>query len=396
MMTICSARPAPQSEATCVPSESATPTTTDSIAADTSPGPATDFVGPATLDIAARPVTLPGALPVGDTDKVDVVTDMAPGGGAVNMAQAYRLAGGTDYRLGVITGPDHAGRLLMALVAAILTNVRQFCTAVRTRLSLLTPLDDQARVTRTWTERCTIDTAETWAQVEGWLRKGRRLVLASMTAEQTDLVEQIIAAHNGPVAMRLTRSQCADRERTLALAAGCDLVQLNASELETLSGITGDLVAGINVLRDHSIHSVIVTAGRRGIYAYFDWAGGWHYVPAFAVGVVSSPSKCGDTVLGTFFAGLDRGVAARASLRIAAAAAAMNAAGLPHRGGWDELAGFAQQTAMVPFAPTPVSRRRVNRQQITPTARRWLVPAGYLTGGAALVLMALRIVQFMA
>lgn len=346
------------------------------------PAPAeTDFLGQGVLDIGARPQT----LPIPDSDKIDVDIDVVPGGGAVNMAEAYQLAGGENSRLGVITGADSQGNLLTRLLASRLTNIRRIATAVRTRISLLTPRGDNGEGTRIWTERSPLDDAATFAHVKTWLTKGRRLVMASMTALQAGLVEQVLDAHTGQTVMMLTRSQCEDRERTLALAARCTLIQLNASELAIWTGKKNDVVAGINWLRERGITSVIVTAGVSGIFAYLDWAGGWLHVPAFRVAKTASTAKCGDFVLGTFLAGLDRGESARASLRIAAAAAAMNAAGLQRTGGWQEVAAFADETPTAPFVPVVMPRTLHVVKQLTATARRLAVPTGYMTAGAAIV-----------
>lgn len=347
----------------------------------------TCFLGFGVLDFTAHPK----ASPVPKFDKIDVETCIDPGGGAVNMAEAYQLAGGGPARHGVITGADAPGNMLIDMLGSRLINVQRIATAARTRISLLTPRDDRSDQTRIWTERSALDEAATMAHVRTWFSPERRVVLASMTAAQAGFVEQVLDAHAGEMVMMLTRSQCEDRQRTLAFAARCR-VQLNDGELETFTGIKGNIIAGINWLRDRGIPSVIVTAGRRGIFAHLRSVG-WLYAPAFQVKAPSSsPAKCGDFVLGTFLAGLDRGESAKQSLRIAAAAAAMKAAGIERAGGWQELVAFADQTPTFPFVPDAAPKSSPIVNQLFGAARRLAAPAGYMTAGAAL---AAAMVRFM-
>ena len=132
-----------------------------------------------------------------------------------------------------------------------------------------------------WTMRTAVDDDATFTHVKSWLSPSCRLVIASMTAEQAPLIRQIIEAQLGEIILLPTRSQCLDRDKTLALAKSCRFVQLNQSELEVWSGITGDVIAGINWLRSRQVASVIVTAGVSGIFAHL--AGQWEYASAFNI-----------------------------------------------------------------------------------------------------------------
>ena len=100
--------------------------------------------------------------------------------------------------------------------------------------------------------------------------------------------------------LMLTNSQIDDRTATLELCRRADFVQMNASKLERFSNVHGDVVGGINALRDRGLNSLVLTAGAKGIYAFLndDW---WH-APAYDVDC-HSDQTLGDTVAGALCEG---------------------------------------------------------------------------------------------
>ena len=340
----------------------------------------TIFLGFAVLDAAARPKSMWQTLP----EKIDAEIELSVGGGAVNAARSFQHAGGQPAVLAAITGADETGNMVFRLLGEDFTRLRRAATAIRTRVSLVVPRSGPGSDTTTWTIRPELDAAATFAHLKPLLSQSRRVVLASMAAEQAPLVGQILDSHPGQTVMMLTSSQCEDAETTLGLARRCSLIQLNTGDLATLTAIQGDVVASINWLRERQVKSVIVTAGHRGIIAYI--GGQWLYAPAFEVDVPCSTSRCGDIVLGTFLAGIDRGETVPGSLRMASAAAAMQAAGVAPPANWEAITSYAASTPTRRFEPESqagfAARSQPHAAAVLNVARRIAQPLGYLIAGA--------------
>ncbi len=307
----------------------------------------TVFVGHGVLGIEVQPVR-----EVGELEETMSDCDIAPSikGSAPTAALAYQQAGGAPSVMGLITGADAPGNLLADMAVRVFPKLRRIATATSTRMSSIVPSGRRSGATITWTNQTLIDEAATFAHVEPWLRRPRRLVLASMSAEQAPLIRRLFAESPCETCLLLTRSQCEDRETTFELAKWCGLVQLTAGELEAWTGIRGDVAGGINCLRDRGVTQVIVTDGQRGLTAFLD--GEWHHQPAFCVEQNSSASQCDEIIFGTYLASRDQGHSIGDALRFAAAAIAMSVAKQVrcHRG-LDELIAFASTTPTRSYAP---------------------------------------------
>lgn len=305
------------------------------------------FVGFAVFDIEAA------ALARGKNEraeKVDARVELALGGGAPNMALAYFLASGRRPALAAITGADPLGEAIEGMLRQQFPAVHRVATAKQTRLSVITPAGDGS--TSSLTVRPPIDDAATLDRLLPLLSARARIVVASLTAEHGSflrpLKQRLAQLGNRNLCMLLTRSQCEDRLATLSLCRGCQLVAMNARELEILTGIPGDVAAGVQWLQQRGVRGVFVTDGCRGITVSLNKRR--CHVPAFRIGDSGGTTiRCGDIALGTFLCGLDSGRSIEQSLRLAAAAAAMKIAGAARRPGWNCLENFA---AAAPTYPT--------------------------------------------
>jgi hypothetical protein len=177
----------------------------------------------------------------------------------------------------------------------------------------------------------------------------RQVFLGSLSEMEFPLTEHIlrnVRRRNRAIAYWIpSRSQIQNRPKMRQLLTLCDWIQMNQSEMEELTGISG-LVAGVNSLRDEGFcGSLVVTAGSNGMLAFH--RGNWLFQRAFQIHARKT-NGAGDCTAGTLLAWLhDRphyGVAE--GLRYAAAAAAMRLAGMPRGGGWEELAQFARYTPL--------------------------------------------------
>jgi sugar/nucleoside kinase (ribokinase family) len=346
-------------------------------------GNKTVFLGPVVLDAVYRSKVNHDV----NDDGLCSTNVVSAGGAAVSAARAFQAATGVPTTLAVITGADEPGNVACRILEQEFSLLRRVPTATRTQISILTPKPNFADLT-TWKQRTEIDLEGMVGHVLPLFSKLHRLVLASMTARYAALVRRVIESQFGEIAMLLTNSQCEDRETTLQFIRNCSLVVADKRDLAILTENHGDVIAGINWLRDRNVKSVIVTAGRQGTYAYLE--GRWAHVPALDVNVVHSRSRCSAILLGTYLAGVDRDESPQTSLKMAAAAAAMHAAGVVQSADWGDIEAFTRSTPTRPFElESPHHANLV--QVLTSAAARVARPAGYVTAGAALVvsLMAL-------
>ena len=266
------------------------------------------------------------------------------GGAASNSAQAYENAGGTSFITGLISVAAATEDLVEVFSNNSELPERQR-TATTKQISD-TVLNEASRsATTASTSRLGSADAATFANIELWLRRSKRLVFAELTAKQAPLLLQFMTSNHQESCLLLSRAQCEDRETTLVLAKECSILQLTARNLELLTGIQGDVASGVNFLRDAGVGQVIVIDGKRGITAFLDSE--WHHQPAFRSHRPGGGITSGDIVFGTFLAARDQGRTNQESLRCAAAAAEMQAAKIDQQvRGLGELFEFA---AVTPF-----------------------------------------------
>jgi ribokinase len=123
------------------------------------------------------------------------------------------------------------------------------------------------------------------------------------------------AAHAAGVVVVLNAAPA--RALPATLLAAVDLLVVNEGELALLSGVHGDIAAGIAMVDGLD---VVVTLGGRGCCARI---GGRHLLqPAFDVEAVDT-TAAGDTFCGTLVAGLSHGLSFADALRRASAASAL-------------------------------------------------------------------------
>ncbi len=279
------------------------------------------YMGPVVLDC----IGTPSGSPV-SAEKVDAEITILPGGGPVNIANAYSVASAQSPLVLAITGADPIGEVLMTLVKNRLPRASRLPTASQTRASLISVSSASNGETRTLTSRAKLDYEASLNAIGSRLSGCRRLVLASMSGDDADFIDDLLDQHKGEACMMISSSQCRTPSRTIELMRRVRFSQLNSDELGTLTDVRNDVVKGINRLRENGVESVIVTDGPRGVYAFF--TGQWYYARPFDV-TVRSTSRAGDHAFGLFLAAVDAGHAFGSALRAASAAGAMTVAGLP-------------------------------------------------------------------
>lgn len=293
------------------------------------------------------------------------------GDGPLDAQLAYQQAGGVHSRLRLIAKDEIEGGRWIDFTGGGSANRRSAGVAMSNRTGSVGSNGRVSGAMSNWLNGSSNDTAVNRMLAELRLHQARRLVLTSMTSKCASLVRQLISATPRETCQLLGRSQCEDRKGTLELARLCDLVLVNADDLEEWTGIRDDITGAINHLRSHRVNRVIVTDGKRGITAFLDRA--WHHQSAFRVKQEFEINPCGGIILGTYLASRDQGRSIRDALRFAAAAAAMHGAGIArHQPGLGELGAFSTMTPTRPYAldSRPTLIKAVERAVYS--ACRWL------------------------
>lgn len=330
------------------------------------PEGSTAFMGSAVYNINSRPKR---SFKVPREKEPAWIHDSV-GGGAANAALAYLLASCTQPVVAPIVSRGCQAESLVRWLKDTFEFVYPIRSAARTRWSNIrfNPADGK---TYTETSDAPIDRKATLMALEPVLKASKRLVVASMRREHNLLLHEIVDRFPGEVCLLATMDQCQDRALAIELFARCRLVTLNAEELRTVSGVTFDVMKGMEVLINKGVRGLMSTDGTGGIWACVD--GEWGNALAYNVGDhPPSTSGCGDAAAGTFLASRDRGDSVAHAVTMASAAGALLASAQERKGGWSELEEFAATT------PTWLSSN----------SRRPLVRAKIVIAGAASVAMA--------
>lgn len=322
------------------------------------PPHSTVFAGSAVLDASVRAAD--GFRRTAASEKSAARIQLSVGGGAVNSAAAFAKASCVEPVLCPIVGQDCEGELVVSRLLKRFAHVVPIRTASETRKSVI-KVDPASGKSHTDTTRSTIDAAATLAALRPVLSDARRLVVASMQAEDAGLLEQLRNVFDGEMCLLASASQCRQGELSLSLFSRMQLVSMNAEELEEVSKVRrGEVTGGMDALRTAGVKGLIATADRRGIWGLLDEQ--WGHALAFEVPTGGENSSgCGDRAIGTLIAARDQGHDLSWALKMAAAAGAIHAGRLSCGPGWPALEEFAASTPTFAFQPPsrPLVRRSI-------------------------------------
>ncbi len=263
--------------------------------------------GSANLDFVVRAAHVPAP---GETALGQGFTTL-PGGKGANQAVACARAGGASTHMLLALGDD-------AFAATIETSLRDAGVTLTLVRMLHAPtgvafvcLSDQAENAITVAPGAnSLLAPEHLPPLDGmaWLLLQLETPVASVHAWA-----QAARAAGVRVALNAAPAQALPQE----LLDGVDLLIVNEGELAALSGVSGNIAAGMAAI---DTPALVVTLGARGSCARVDGA---HLLqPAFAIKAVDT-TGAGDTFCGTLVAALSQGLPFGPALRRAAAASAL-------------------------------------------------------------------------
>ncbi|MBO4366694.1 MAG: ribokinase [Clostridia bacterium] len=246
----------------------------------------------------------------------------APGGKGNNQCIAAKRLGGNVKMAGMLGNDAHGKTLRALLFDEGITDGCVFACGLPTGMA-------QIQIDREGQNRiCVVPSANhafggaEIGKIDGALREADFVVL--QLELRIDVTEEIVRrAHGYGKTILLNPAPAAKLSPDILPLA--DYLIPNESELSGLTGLPsstdGEVVLASEKLRASGVRNVIVTLGKRGVYANSETFTG--FVPGFPVRAVDTVAA-GDCFIGAFAVGLSEGKSVPDSLRFANAAAALS------------------------------------------------------------------------